>query len=164
MWSEMKMRYLALVVLVLALIALPASAFTSNNLLITVKQNGDANVDFNYQLSWAEKWATGWIPNKAGFVQFALQNAFPTKKVNSVHVSQTSTDLTVKDFAATSTVPGPWGRKITTYSTPKVKFTAGGKLLEDNKAIVPAISAITPDYSPQRTIVAVPRWLPGNLL
>jgi hypothetical protein len=145
----MKYRYLFLVaILVLALISMPASAFTAQKVVITVNNEGDANINFNYQLTWMESFVYSFIPNKEQIVTSALESRFPSKEVDNIQVSRTSTDLIVRKFAKVTTSGG-----ITTYKTPAVSFTMAQTLLNNYPRIA---RAITPDFSPEETIVRFP--------
>jgi len=145
----MKYRYLFLVaLLVLALISMPATAFTAKKVVITINNDGDANINFNYQLTWMESFVYSFIPNKEQIVQSALEGNFPSKEVDSIQVSRTSTDLIVRDFAKVTTSGG-----TTTFKTPTVSFTMAQDLLNNYPRIA---RAITPDFSPEETIVKFP--------
>ena len=87
----MKYRYLFLIaLLVFALVAMPVSAFTAKKIVITVSNDGDANINFNYHLTWMESFVYSFIPNKEQIVKSALQGKFPSKEVDSIQVSRTS--------------------------------------------------------------------------
>jgi len=145
----MKYRYLVLVaILVLALVAMPASAFTANKLVINVMINGDANIQFSYHLTWPEKLAYSMIPQKEQIVQSALSSKFPSTNVDNIRVSKSITDLTVRKFAIITT-----SGDTTTYKTPAVSFMIAQDLLNQYRWIA---RAITPDFSPAMTIVRFP--------
>ena len=145
----MKFRYLFLVaLLLLAFVAMPASAFTAQKLVITVDNDGDADINFNYQLNWMEGFAYFVIPNKEQIVQSALEREFPSKEVDSIQVSRTSTDLIVRNFAKVTTSGG-----TRTYKTPAVSFKVAQDLLNDYPRIA---RSIIPDFSPKETIVRFP--------
>jgi hypothetical protein len=148
----MKYRYSALVaLLILALVAVPVSAFTAKQLDITVKENGDADIGFNYQLTWAENFAYSLIPNREQFVQSALRSKFPSNEVDAIHLATDRTDLTVKGFAIVSTSSGYPASRM--YRTPAVSFMAAGDLLDNYPWIA---RFITPDFSPEVTVVKFP--------
>jgi hypothetical protein len=148
----MKYRYPAIVaLLLLALIAVPGSAFTAKQLVITVQENGDADISFNYQLTWPENFAYSIIPNREQFVQSALRSKFPSNEVDAIRVATDSTELTVKGFATVSTSGGY--PESTVYKTPAVSFMAAGDLLGNYPMIA---RFITPDFSPEVTIVKFP--------
>jgi hypothetical protein len=148
----MNYRYPALVaLLVLALIVVPGSAFTAKKLVIAVQENGDADINFDYQLTWPENFAYSVIPGKEQIVQSALRSKFPSNEVDSIRVTTDSTDLTVKGFAAMSTSAG--NPESTTYKTPAVSFMIARDLLDNYPWIA---RLITPDFSPEMTKVEFP--------
>jgi hypothetical protein len=136
---------------VLALIVVPGSAFTAKKLVIAVQENGDANINFDYQLTWPENIAYSIIPGKEQIVQSALRSKFPSNEVDSIRVATDSTDLTVKGFAAMSTSADYPG--TTVYRTPAVSFMMARDLLDNYPWIA---RLITPDFSPEVTIVEFP--------
>ena len=145
----MKYWYLILIsLLVLACAAMPATAFTSKKLDINVLENGDANIQFEYQLSLPEKFGYTVIPQKEQIVLSAIQTEFPTRTVTNVRVSKSFTDLTIKNFASvsTSTTEGA----ATTYRTPAVSFMLAKHMLDANPLIR---DNVMPDYSPGKTTV-----------
>lgn len=147
----MNYRCLALIALfVLALIAIPASAFTAQNLVITIQDNGDANINFHYQLSWIEQIIFPVIPGKEQVVQSALTSKFPSATVENTYVSDTSTSLTVTGFSGISTSEREPGTII--YTTPAISFLIAQDFLNN----FPYAWAITPDYAPETTIVQFP--------
>jgi len=148
----MNYRYPALVaILILALIVVPGSAFTAKKLVIAVQENGDADINFDYQLTWSENIAYSIIPGKEQIVQSALRTKFPSNEVDSIRVATDSTALTVKGFAAMSTSAGNPGS--TTYKTPAVSFMMARDLLDNYPWIA---RFITPDFSPEVTVVEFP--------
>ena len=150
--SCMKLQYFFLAVcLLLALAVLPASAFTAKNLDITIRQNGDADISFEYELSWAESLAYTFIPQKEQIIRSALDSRFPSMKVSNIHVERGRTGLFVKDFAGTSTSKAK--PKTTTYTTPAISFMLAGDLLDNYEWIA---RYIEPDFSPDVTVVEFP--------
>jgi len=145
----MKYQYFIIIaLLLLALNTVPASAFTAKNLDITIRDNGDANIDFQYQLTWAERFSAKFVPNKEGIITSALGKKFPKMQVNDISVSDTNTVLTVKKFASVSTLGG-----TTKYKTPAVSFIRAREIMQN----VPVISSrFTPDFSPEVTTVKFP--------
>jgi hypothetical protein len=135
--------------LVLSCAAMPASAFASKKLDINVLENGDANIQFQYQLSWPEKFGYTLVPQKEQIVSSAIQTEFPTTTVTNVRVSKSFTDLTIKNFASVSTSTIQGGA-ATTYKTPAVSFLLAKHMLDANPLIR---DNVMPDYSPGVTTV-----------
>jgi hypothetical protein len=147
----MKFRCLALFALFgLAFMVIPASAFTAQNLAITIQDNGDANINFHYQLSWIEQIIFPVIPGKEQVVQSALTSKFPSATIENTYVSDTSTTLTVRGFSWISTTEGIPG--TITYTTPAISFL----MAQDFLNTFPYAWAITPDFSPETTVVQFP--------
>ena len=147
----MKYRYIALVTfLVLTLAVMPATAFTAKNLVIAIQDNGDATINFNYQLSWMEQFMYKMIPAKEHIVQSALASKFPSITIENIQVSDSTTSLTARSFAGTSNSGGSPVK--TTYTTPAVSFMMAQDLLNN----FPGAWAITPDFSPDLTVVQFP--------
>jgi hypothetical protein len=144
----MKYVFFLIAFLVLALVMVPASAFTAKTLSITVNNDGDATVDFRYQLTWYESFAYTVLPNKEQLITSALKGKFPTMKLDSIHMSKTGTDLIVRDFAEVSSSGG-----VTTYRTPELSFRMAQNILKDYPKID---RVVTPDFSPEETIVRFP--------
>jgi hypothetical protein len=149
MWSEMIFKSIFLLALLaFALVTMPASAFTAKTLVISIEENGDSNINFNYHLTWMENLAYSLIPHKEWIVESALNSKFPQKEVDDIRVSRTNTYLTVKGFAKVTTTGS-----ITTYKTPIVSFRIAEDLLDNYPRIK---KAIKPDFSPEKTIVKFP--------
>jgi hypothetical protein len=148
---SMNMRYiLPAAILIFAIVATPVSAFTAKKLVMTVQENGDADINFNYQLTWPEKFAYSLIPGKEEIIQSALNSKFPSTTVDAIRVTKTSTDFTVREFATISTTETP---AATTYRTPAVSFNDAGNLLNAYPLIARILS---PDFSPDITTVQFP--------
>jgi hypothetical protein len=47
-------RYAGIIAIILILFILPAQAFTADSMDITMRDNGDANIQFDYTLNWIE--------------------------------------------------------------------------------------------------------------
>jgi hypothetical protein len=148
----MKFRYLIIgALLILAFMAMPASAFTAQKLVIDVRDNGDADIQFNYQLTWPELITFSMIPQKEQIVRSAVNSKFPSTKMDAIRISTSSTGLTLKNFAKMSTSQKT--PATTSYATPAVSFMMAGDLLNNYPLIA---KAITPDFSPEETIVTFP--------
>jgi hypothetical protein len=144
----MKYGFFLIAFLVLVLLMVPASAFTAKTLIITVNNDGDATVDFSYQLTWYESFAYSVLPNKEQLVKSTLKSKFPSLELDNIYMSKTGTDLIVRDFAEVSSSGG-----ATTYRTPELSFRMAQNILEDYPRID---RVITPDFSPEETIVRFP--------
>jgi len=148
---SMNKRYILLAaILVFAVVATPVSAFTAKKLVLTVQENGDADINFNYQLTWPEKFAYTLIPNKEQIIQSALNSKFPSTTVDAIRITKASTDFTVREFATISTTETP---AATTYRTPAISLTDAVDLLNEYPLIAQILS---PDFSPDVTIVQFP--------
>jgi hypothetical protein len=152
----MKYRYIAIIaLLVFALVIVPASAFTAKKLVINVQSNGDADVQFTYNLNAAEKLVYNMIPGEEQIVKWGIGTIYSSKKVKSIRVSKTITDLTVRDFATVTVNPNK--PKTKTFKTPAVDFSKAQTPLDNFRNRFPWIgSKITPDFSPEVTIVKFP--------
>jgi len=141
----MKYKYLAIIaLLVFALGAMPASAFTAQKLTINVQPNGDANIQFSYKITAMEKLLYA-LPYKEEIIRTALGSLYPSKTVDNIRCSKSITDLTVRNFATIST-----SGKKTTYKTPAVNFMAAQRFVGD-------YPGISPDFSPDKTVVKFPK-------
>ena len=99
------MRKLYLLVGCLCLMAfavIPAQAFTAKTLTITLSQNGDAQADIQYDLSWAEQAAIFFrIANPASELEKSLENEL-NKPVTVTSVTANSADILIPSFAYVS--------------------------------------------------------------
>jgi hypothetical protein len=142
-------RYVTMagLVLVFALLAAPAAAFTMDSLNIAVKENGNAEVTADYTLTWLERIGI--------FMRIAQPEALLTqtleqysgKDVTVTSVTPGRTVLSINDFA----VVRQTGEKPT-YVTPTLDFSG----------VEPAIRGyrfsrfISVDASPGLTVVSFP--------
>ncbi|MDN7024316.1 hypothetical protein FGU65_05315 [Methanoculleus sp. FWC-SCC1] len=130
-----------------ALICAPASAFTANALDISVNETGDAEVTFDYSLSWFEQIAV--------FFQIAqpdreLKNALESysgKQVDVVGVETGSAVFAVRDFARIKETANG-----TVYTLPGLDFTAAEEKLK-SYWFAPLVEA---DFSPAVTTIRFP--------
>jgi hypothetical protein len=143
------MRYeLAIIsLLALAFMISPAGAFSAHSLQIDVAANGDANVTFDYSLSWLETIAVFFkIAQPEQELKGALEDV-SGKPVSVVSVESNSAVFSVIGFAAvTETESG----KV--YTTPGMDFTAAEEKLK-SYWFAPLISA---DFSPDVTSILFP--------
>jgi hypothetical protein len=87
---------------VFAFVVMPAQAFTSKDLTITLSQNGDAQVHMQYDMSWPEKVAVFFrIADPAAELKNGLQNELH-KPVTVLGVSDSSADVIIPSFAYVS--------------------------------------------------------------
>jgi len=143
----MKRGILVASLLVLTLIVAPAGAFSADKLLITVDEDGSADITFNYTLSWIERIA----------VFFKI--AEPEQELKSALEEATGAPVTVasaESDAATFSVPGFAKIKSTeggsVYATPGLDFTGAQEML-DRYWFAPLVKA---DFSPDLTVVRFP--------
>jgi hypothetical protein len=143
----MKRGILVASLLILAFMIAPAGAFSADKLLITVDEDGNANITFNYTLSWIERIA----------VFFKI--AEPEQELKSALEEATGAPVTVasaESDAATFSILGFAKNKSTEdgtiYSTPGLDFTGAQEML-DHYWFAPLVQA---DFSPDQTVVRFP--------
>ncbi|MCK9276771.1 MAG: hypothetical protein M0P22_01620 [Methanoculleus sp.] len=143
----MKRGILVASLLVLTLIVAPAGAFSADKLLITVDEDGSADITFNYTLSWIERIA----------VFFKI--AEPEQELKSALEEATGAPVTVasaESDAATFSVPGFAKVKSAdagnVYSTPGLDFTGAQEMLDRYWFA----SLVKADFSPDLTVVRFP--------
>ena len=135
------------IILLVALAAVPASAFKAQDLSIVVLPNGDAQVDFSYQLTWLEQAAVfAQIVNPAQQLQSAIEQNFHVP-VTVSRVSSGETVLVISSFA-----PPVQGTAGTTYTTPALSFARAQEAL-NRYWFAPLIQ---PDFAPAITTVTFP--------
>jgi hypothetical protein len=143
----MKRGILVASLLVLALMTAPVGAFTADNLLITVDEDGSADITFEYTLSWIERIAVFF---KIAEPEQELKSALEMACGKPVTVASVESD------AATFSVPGFAEIKSTgdgnTYSTPGLDFTGAQEVLEGYWFA----SLVDADFSPGLTVVRFP--------
>jgi len=105
-------------VLMIALLAAPAAAFTINRLDIAVTDAGDADMTADYSLSWVEQIV---VLMRIAQPEQQLQNAleqYSGKEVLVTSVSPGRTVLSIKDFANVQKAGN-----VTAYTTPSLDFS-----------------------------------------
>ena len=114
----MKTTYLVIGCLcLLALAIMPAQALTAKTLSINIDQSGNAQVDFQYSLSFTEQAAVFFnVANPAQELQSALENNL-NREVTVVKADSSSADVIVPSFAAVSQDNG-----TETITTPAFSF------------------------------------------
>ena len=123
------------------------SAFTMKSLTISIDENGEAQVDMNYDLSFVEQ--------SAVFFRLAdpaaqLKSAFDTGRSQHVTVTQvtsSSAHIVIPAFASVTTT----GEK-STITTPSVSFERARDVL-NTYWFAPLVS---PDFSPAVTTITFP--------
>jgi len=133
--------------LFLGLIASSATAFSFNNLEISINPDGNANISAGYTLSWIERVVVlTRIANPADNLEQVLGKYYQNK-VQVLSVNRTSTDLMVKDYAIVTE-----SETETTYTTPYLDFSGAERAIRGYWFS----KFITVDASPQTAIVQFP--------
>lgn len=138
---------LAAALFLMAAVVMPVQAFTMKSLSINFDQNGNAEIDMQYDLSFVEQ--------SAVFLQIAdpaeeLQSAFAagsSKPVTVTEATSSSAKISVPSYASVSTVDGK-----TVMVTPSVSFERARNVL-NSYWFAPLL---TPDFSPAVTTLTFP--------
>lgn len=131
----------------IASVVIPAQAFSMRSLSINIAQNGDAQVDVRYDLTFVEQ--------SAIFLRMAdpateLQSAFASGSSKPVTVSQvtgSSAQVLIPSYASVSSKDG-----ATVMITPSMSFERAQRVLS-GYWFAPLVS---PDFSPTLTTVTFP--------
>ncbi|NTV00820.1 MAG: hypothetical protein HGA55_06845 [Methanoregulaceae archaeon] len=134
-------------VLVFALLAAPAAAFSMNSLDIAVKGNGDAEVTADYTLTWLERIGIFMRIAKPEALLTQTLEQYSGKDVTVTSVTPGKTVLSVADFA----VVRQTGARPT-YITPTLDFSGVGEAVKGYR-FSPFVSV---DASPGVTVVSFP--------
>lgn len=138
---------MGIIILVLVLLVCPGQAFTAKSLDITVQENTDAIITFNYDLSWYENAAVfSRIADPGTELAKALRNQFG-KNVAVTSISGNQAQFLVENFASRNVISGE-----TSMKTPSLSFKNAENVLK-NYWFAPLIS---PDFSPEVTRVNFP--------
>ena len=143
----MRREILVASLLVLTLMAAPVGAFSADNLVIVVEEDGSAEITFNYTLSWIERIAVFFkIAEPEQELKAALEDAL------GVPVTGTSAEIDVaefmvQDFARVNSTDGG-----NVYLTPGLDLT-GAQAVLDRYWFAPLVEA---DFSPDLTVVRFP--------
>lgn len=143
----MKRGILVASLLVLALMTVPVGAFSADNLLITVDEDGSADITFNYTLSWIERIAVFF---KIAEPEQELKSALEGATGSPVTVTAAESDsarFLIQNFAKIKSADGG-----NVYSTPGLDFTGAQEVL-DSYWFAPLVDA---DFSPNLTVVRFP--------
>jgi hypothetical protein len=144
----MKQTTFALVCLLLCTVAvLPAQAFESSSLTITLQENGDAEIAMQYELTFVEQ--------SAVFLRIAdpandFKKAFDTnsdKPVTVTRATSSGATVIVPSFAAVHPGNGKY-----TIVTPSVSFKRAEEVM-NSYWFAPLVS---PDFSPRVSTVVFP--------
>jgi hypothetical protein len=131
----------------LAFAVMPAQAFTAKALTITLDTNGNARVDFQYDLSFTEQIAVfANIANPSEEIRTALENNL-NRDVTVTKADSSSVEVTIPSFAAISQSGG-----TETMKTPAFSFANAQNAIR-NYWWAPLISV---DLSPDMTTITFP--------
>jgi hypothetical protein len=143
----MKWCYGLIALLLLVALCIPVHAFTADRLDISVQENGDANITFDYTLNWLEYLAVFLhVADPGAELQKALQgNTYANVTVYSVTPKKVS--LGVEKFAVVQDQATG-----TTLRTPTVSFAGAERVLQQYWFS----RYISPDFSPSITVIQFP--------
>jgi hypothetical protein len=138
---------MGIVFFVLLAITCPVQAFTAKNLDITVQDNTNAVITFDYDLSWYENIAVfSNVMNPGAELAKALKSQYRKDvTVNSVTVNQAQ--VTVGNFATLRDMNG-----VVSMNTPELSFHDAQHVLDKYWFA----RFISPDFSPEITTVRFP--------
>jgi hypothetical protein len=144
----MKKIYLALAgLLLMAVVVMPASAFTLDSLSITVAGNGDAQVDMKYDLSFVEQTAVFFkLADPAAQLKSAFDNG-GSLPVTVTQATGSSAHIVIPSFASVTSADGK-----STVTTPSLSFERAQAVL-NSYWFAPLVS---PDFSPAVTTITFP--------
>ncbi len=132
---------------ILALTAMPAQAFTMKTLTITLADQGDAQIEMQYDLSFFEQSAVFFrITDPAA----ELRKAFESRSGEPVTVTKVSSSAATVIVPSFATVKNANGKTV--MQTPAVSFERAQKVL-NTYWFAPLIS---PDFSPATTTLIFP--------
>jgi hypothetical protein len=130
-----------------AFIILPAQAFSIQTLTVTLGQNGDAQVNLQYQLTLVERAAVFLhIANPASELESALTENL-NEPVTVEQADSSSADISIPSFASVSGSPG-----ASIMATPSFSLEHA-QLVVEQYWFAPLIS---PDFTPQLTTITFP--------
>jgi hypothetical protein len=140
-------RLLIALVMVIALLAAPAVAFTLNRLDIRIAGNGDAEVTADYSLTWVERIV---VFMRIAEPERLLENAllqYSGKEVAVASVSPGETVLSVHEYATVRQTGN-----TTIYTTPYLDFSGAEEALKGYWFS----RFVTVDASPELSVVSFP--------
>lgn len=109
-------------VLILALLAGPAAAFTMDRLDIAVLENGDAEITADYTLTWVERIVVYVRIAQPELMLGQALREYSGKEVDVTSVTPGQAVLSVRDFAEVQETGGE-----TFYITPTLDFSGAGQ-------------------------------------
>lgn len=133
--------------LILALFAIPAAAFTIDRLDVEIADSGDAGVTADYSLTWVENLV---VFMKLVQPEKQLENSieqYSGKDVTVTSVTSGSASMSIKDFAAVRAVP-----QGTMYITPSLDFSAMERAVRANRLS----RFVSIDASPTVSVITFP--------
>ncbi|MFA5332303.1 MAG: hypothetical protein WC342_07985 [Methanoregula sp.] len=141
-------RVLCLLIAALVLCCLaPAGAMTAQDLTISIRENGDALVQFTYDLNWLEQVAVfAKIADPGKELKSAIENNFQAT-VDVMDTGSSQTTILVHSFATVNQTP-----KGIVYTTPELSFAHAERVLKQYWFA----TLITVDLSPAQTRVVFP--------
>ena len=143
----MKHGILVASLLILTLVVAPAGAFSADGLLILVDEDGDADITFDYTLSWIERIAVFFkIAEPEQELKSALEEA------SGAPVTVTSAKSNVAEFSVLGFAKVQNTDDGVVYSTPALDLT-GAQAMLDRYWFAPLVQA---DFSPKKAVVRFP--------
>ena len=144
----MKISYLILGCICIILLAvMPAQAFTAKALTITLNGNGDATMDMQYYLTFAERAAIFvHAVDPATELQNVLQENF-NGPITVVSTDTSSAEVIIPSFASVTTTGG-----ATTMTTPSLSFERAQQIMQQ----LWYSALLSPDLTPQVTTITFP--------
>ncbi len=144
----MKSTYLLIgCICLLAFAVMPAQAFTAKALTINLDTNGNAQVDFQYDLSFTEQAAIFFnIANPSAELTTALENNL-NRQVTVVKTDSSSAEVIIPSFAAIS-----WANGTGIMTTPAFSFANAENAIKHYWWA----SIISVDLSPDVTTITFP--------
>jgi hypothetical protein len=134
-------------ILLMVCLVVPASAFSAHTLTIQENRNGDAQMDFTYELNWLEQVAVFTkIADPGTELKSALEHNFPVS-VDIINVDNHEASFVVHPFATITTLP-----QGTRYVTPELSFANAQRML-NQYWFAPLIN---PDLSPDVSQIIFP--------
>jgi hypothetical protein len=131
----------------MALLVMPAQAFTMNSLSINLDQTGEAQIDMHYDLTFLEQTAVFFrIADPAGELQSAFDSGSSGQTIVTSATSS-SAEVIVPSFSSITTAGGK-----TVITTPKISFERADRVLK-NYWFAPLVTA---DFSPSVTTITFP--------
>jgi hypothetical protein len=125
----------------------PVGAFTADELRIALDEDGNADITFNYTLSWVEKIAVFF---KIAEPEQELKSALEEATGAPVTVTSAESNAAAFSVAGFAEINGTDGGTV--YSTPALNFT-GAQAMLDRYWFAPLVQA---DFSPNLTTVRFP--------